>query len=144
MMPETKSMSGRARGPHSGVDVRPGAIREARLNAGLSLAELAAGAVTRAAIHSAEVGRNRPSRRTLDHIVARTGKPLAFFVPVGSVLMEESDPGANPPEIQTQIGEPDGLLGRMHAVLREREELRLEVARLRALLCQIDEAVRTA
>jgi tetratricopeptide (TPR) repeat protein len=65
---------------HKGVDVNPAAIRQARLEAGLSLAAVADGHVTRAAIHLVEVGKSRPSRQTLELIAHRTGKPVSFFL----------------------------------------------------------------
>ena len=71
-----------------GIEIRPGSVREARLQAGLSLAEGAGGDLTRAAIHLVEHGRSRPSMRTLELIAERTAQPVAFFLPggVGSAL----------------------------------------------------------
>src|SRR2546428_9250777 len=70
-----------ARRPHlPGVDVRPGSVRQARLEAGLTLEQVAQGEVSRAAIHLVETGKARPSMRTLEHIAQRTGKPIAFFI----------------------------------------------------------------
>ncbi len=63
-----------------GVDVRPGSVRQARLEAGLSLAELAGGRVTRAAIHLIETGRSRPSMPVLEMIADRTGRPVSWFL----------------------------------------------------------------
>jgi len=59
--------------------VIPERVRAARRDAGLSLAQLAAGAVTPVAIHLIETGKSRPSFATLAHIATRTGKPLAYF-----------------------------------------------------------------
>ncbi|HEV3232289.1 MAG TPA: tetratricopeptide repeat protein, partial [Candidatus Dormibacteraeota bacterium] len=59
---------------------RPGAVRDARAQSGLSLAGVAGADVTRAAIHRIEKGQIRPSRRTLELIAERTGKPLEFFL----------------------------------------------------------------
>jgi HTH-type transcriptional regulator, quorum sensing regulator NprR len=68
-----------------GVQVRPGAVRRARLEAGLSLAGLAGNYISRSAIHLIETGQSRPSRRTLEWIASRTGKPVSFFLaPAGS------------------------------------------------------------
>lgn len=50
------------------------------MEAGLSLAGLAAGRVTRAAIHLVETGRSRPSMPVLEMIAERTGKPVAWFL----------------------------------------------------------------
>lgn len=68
------------RGRRLGVHVRPGAVRQARLDAGLSLAQVAAGHLTRNAIHLVESGRSRPSMETLQLIADRTGRPLDFFL----------------------------------------------------------------
>jgi tetratricopeptide (TPR) repeat protein len=68
---------GRRRLP--GIDIRPGSVKAARLEAGLSLAQVAGSQLTRAAIYLVETGRARPSRRTLKLISARTGKPIEFF-----------------------------------------------------------------
>jgi len=68
------------RGRLKGVDIRPGAVREARDEAGLSLAGVADGQLTRAAIHLIETGRSRPSMPTLELIARRTGKPISYFL----------------------------------------------------------------
>ena len=62
------------------MEIRPGAVREARLEAGLSLADVADGQLTRAAIHLIEAGRSRPSMPTLELISRQTGKPINFFL----------------------------------------------------------------
>ncbi len=76
--------AGRLRQP--GVDVVPDRVREARTAAGLSLQDVAAGFVTRAAIHLVESGRSRPSMALLHHIAARTGKPVEWFLAEGAPL----------------------------------------------------------
>jgi tetratricopeptide (TPR) repeat protein len=68
-------------GRQKGILVRPDAVRQARLDAGLTLAQVAEGRVTRAAIHLVESGKMRPSIRTLEHIARRTGRPLSYFLP---------------------------------------------------------------
>lgn len=55
-------------------------MREARLEAGLTLQQVAEGEVSRAAIHLIETGKARPSMKTLEHIARRTGKPIPFFL----------------------------------------------------------------
>lgn len=62
-----------------GIDIRPGSVKAARQEAGLSLAQVAGSQVTRAAIYLIETGRARPSRRTLKLIANRTGKPIEYF-----------------------------------------------------------------
>src|SRR5438067_13236155 len=63
-----------------GVEVKPGSVRQARAEAGLSLAQVAGSELTRAAIHLVERGRSRPSMPTLQLIASRTGKPLSYFL----------------------------------------------------------------
>jgi tetratricopeptide (TPR) repeat protein len=60
--------------------VRPGSIKRARKEAGLSLAQVAAGEVSRTAVFLAETGKTRPTLPTIQLIAARTGKPLAYFL----------------------------------------------------------------
>lgn len=74
---ERRSARGR-RG--SGLDVRPGSIREARQQAGVTMAQVAGSDLTRGAIYLFETGRARPSRPALELIAARTRKPLSFFL----------------------------------------------------------------
>jgi len=68
------------RGRREGIDVREGSIAEARKAAGLSLAQVANGEVSRTAIHLIEKGISRPSLKTLKHIAQRTNKPMGFFL----------------------------------------------------------------
>ena len=82
------------------MDIRPGSVRQARLEAGLTLEQVAHGEVSRAAIHLIETGKARPSMRTLEHIVQRTGKPIAFFLvdaggPRRRVRGTVTDPGSD-------------------------------------------------
>jgi tetratricopeptide (TPR) repeat protein len=63
-----------------GVDVKPGSVRQARLEAGLSLAKVAEGHVSAPAVFLIEVGRSRPSLPTLEHIARRTAKPVEYFL----------------------------------------------------------------
>ncbi len=63
-----------------GLKVRPGSIKRARGEAGLSLAQVASGEVSRTAVHLAETGKTRPTLPTIQLIAARTGKPLEYFL----------------------------------------------------------------
>jgi tetratricopeptide (TPR) repeat protein len=63
-----------------GLEVRPGAIRQARTEAGLSLGQVASGEVSRTAVFLAETGKTRPTLPTLQLIAARTGKPIEYFL----------------------------------------------------------------
>lgn len=70
-----------------GVTLRPGSVKQARVDSGLSLAQLGKGQVTAPAIYLIETGRTRPSLPTLEHIARRTGKPVEYFLadPAGTV-----------------------------------------------------------
>ena len=68
------------RGRLKGIEVKPGSVRQARTEAGLSLAGVAGRDLTRAAIHLIETGKSRPSMPTLELISRRTGKPLSYFL----------------------------------------------------------------
>jgi tetratricopeptide (TPR) repeat protein len=69
-----------------GINLRPGSVKQARSESGLSLAQLGKGHVTAPAIYLIETGRTRPSLPTLEHIARRLGKPVEFFLaePVGA------------------------------------------------------------
>jgi tetratricopeptide (TPR) repeat protein len=62
------------------VEIRPGAVAEARAQSGLSLGQVAAPHLTRSAVHRIEKGLSRPSLKSLALIAERTGKPLSFFL----------------------------------------------------------------
>jgi tetratricopeptide (TPR) repeat protein len=62
------------------VEVDPRLVRRARLEAGLSMAQVASGEITRQAIFLIEAGKTRPSMRTLELISERTGKPTNYFM----------------------------------------------------------------
>lgn len=83
--------SGR-RGRRPGVDVKPGSVKQARLDAGLSLGQVAAGVVSRTAIYFVETGKSRPSMETLRLIVDRTGRPFDYFLSRPSTLEARSSP----------------------------------------------------
>ena len=63
-----------------GLAVRPGSIKRARGEAGLSLAQVASGELSRTAVYLAETGKTRPTLPTIQLIAARTGKPLEYFL----------------------------------------------------------------
>jgi transcriptional regulator with XRE-family HTH domain len=66
--------------PLPGITVIPSRIRLARQRAGLSMAALGEGLVSRAAIHLIENGKSKPSMGVLQTIAARTGKPIEYFI----------------------------------------------------------------
>jgi HTH-type transcriptional regulator, quorum sensing regulator NprR len=76
-----------------GVDLRPGAVKQARKEAGLSLALVGKGCVTAPAIYLIETGRTRPSLPTLEHIARRTGKSVEYFLADQSGGTDETKTG---------------------------------------------------
>jgi tetratricopeptide (TPR) repeat protein len=93
-------LAGRRRLP--GINLKPGAVKQARQEAGLSLAKVGAGHVTAPAIYLIETGRTRPSLPTLEHIARRTGKPVDFFL---------ADPGGATDETQAGLLELEAMIG---------------------------------
>src|SRR4029077_9270451 len=79
----------------------PGAVKQARQESGLSLAQVGKGHVTAPAIYLIETGRTRPSLPTLEHIAHRTGKPVEFFL---------ADPGGASDETQTAMVELESMV----------------------------------
>jgi tetratricopeptide (TPR) repeat protein/DNA-binding XRE family transcriptional regulator len=84
-----------------GVDLRPGAVKQARKEAGLSLALVGKGCVTAPAIYLIETGRTRPSLPTLEHIARKTGKSVEFFL---------ADPSGNTDETKTGLIELEAMV----------------------------------
>jgi tetratricopeptide (TPR) repeat protein len=96
-----------------GVDIRPGAVKQARQQSTLSLAELAGGRVTRAAIHLIETGRSRPSMPVLEMIAERTGRPVSWFLAPGERLSSadlELESRLSEIEALTEAADYDGAL----------------------------------
>ncbi|HEY8862970.1 MAG TPA: tetratricopeptide repeat protein [Candidatus Dormibacteraeota bacterium] len=73
-------LGSRYKGRRKGVAVREGSVRQARLEARLSLAQVAVDQVSRTAIHLIENDRVKPSLETLRLIARKTQKPLEFFL----------------------------------------------------------------
>src|ERR1700737_1470553 len=84
-----------------GVTIKPGSVKQARQEAGLSLAQVGKGRVTAPAIYLIETGRTRPSLPTLEHIAARTGKPVEFFL---------ADPGGTTDETQAALADLQSMV----------------------------------
>ncbi len=84
-----------------GVTLKPGAVKQARQEAGLSLAQVGKGHVTAPAIYLIETGRTRPSLPTLEHIAQRTGKPIEFFL---------ADPGGTTDETQAALADLEAMV----------------------------------
>jgi len=78
-----KTTSGRRRGRRRGLEIRPGSVKQARQQAGMSLGQVARDDISRTAIYFVETGKARPSMETLQLIADRTGQPLDFFLATG-------------------------------------------------------------
>src|ERR1700682_2947266 len=85
-----------------GVTLKPGAVKQARQESGLSLAQVGKGHVTAPAIYLVETGRTRPSLPTLEHIARRTGKPVEFFL---------ADPGGTTDTSQAALADLEAMVG---------------------------------
>ena len=60
----------------SGVDIKPEALRQARTRARLSLSQVAGNELSRQTVHLIEIGKNRPSMRSLRVITERLAIPI--------------------------------------------------------------------
>jgi tetratricopeptide (TPR) repeat protein len=99
-----------------GVDLRPGAVKQARAEAGLSLAKVGKGCVTAPAVYLIETGRTRPSLPTLEHIARKTGKSVEFFL---------ADQSGNTDETKTGLLEMEAMVaeGRSEEAIALGEQL---------------------
>ena len=84
-----KASSGR-RGRRRGIEIKPGTVKQARSEAGLSLAQVAGGEISRTAIYFVETGKAKPSMETLKLIAERTGRPLDYFLSRPSTMEPRS------------------------------------------------------
>jgi len=76
----TAMLDSRYRGRRKGIPIREGSVRQARQEARLSLAQVAADEVSRTAIHLIENGRAKPSLETLQLIARQTRQPIEYFL----------------------------------------------------------------
>ena len=72
--------SSKYRGRLKGIRIRKNSVRQARLEARLSLAQVADGKISRTAVYYIEIGRSQPSLETLQLIARQTHKPIEFFL----------------------------------------------------------------
>ncbi len=79
----------RVRGPRVGIEVDTAALRKARVDAGLSLAQLAGTDLTRQAVHLIESGKVRPTLRSLRIIAERLGVPESALLAAPGPLADE-------------------------------------------------------
>ncbi len=116
----------------TGIAVDPARVREARLAAGLSLADIAGTVVSRTQVHFVERGRSRPSRRVLERIAKQTGKPVAYFLvsepdSLAPVNLEESIPA----QLRTLASRVKRLAASRQLAKSERQSLELLALTLR-------------
>src|SRR5437588_12895641 len=87
---QSAAFSSRRRGRRRGIEIRPGAVKQARAEAGLSLGQVAQRDISRTAIYFVETGKAKPSMETLQLIASRTKKPLDFFLGEGTEAANEA------------------------------------------------------
>ena len=117
-MPKTAS---RVRRPPPASETLQGLgdrLRRARVQAGLSQAQLGAPHFTRAYVSALELGKIRPAVKSLEFMADRLGKPVSYF-------LEDEERGRNRRERQLEVSEVAALLTRSRAAtaLQRAEEL---------------------
>lgn len=95
------------RGRRRGVEIKPGTVKQARLEAGLSLGQVARGDISRTAIYFVETGKAKPSLETLKLIAERTGRPLDYFLV--SPIAEGRPPSVAVTEIERLLAVGDNV-----------------------------------
>src|SRR5260370_42005615 len=100
-----KASSGR-RGRRRGVEIKSGTVKQARAEAGLSLAQVAGGEISRTAIYFVETGKAKPSMETLKLIAERTGRPLDYFLIPPSTMEARSSTSTAALERLVVTGDP--------------------------------------
>jgi len=111
-----KASSGR-RGRRRGIEIKPGSVKQARSDAGLSLAQVAGGEISRTAIYFVETGKAKPSMETLKLIAERTGRPLDYFLSRPSSMEPRSTAGTVEIEQLITVGDFSGALSSGDALL---------------------------
>ena len=127
-----KATSGR-RGRRRGVEIKPGTVKQARSEAGLSLAQVAGGEVSRTAIYFVETGKAKPSMETLKLIAERTGRPLDYFLSRPSTTEARSTASTAELERLVVTGDPEGALAAGEALLSTEADPEI-VARIKFLM----------
>ena len=65
-----------------------GRLREARVAAGLSQAQLGAPYYTRAHVSAIELGKIRPAMKSLEHMATKLAKPASYFMEDAEIDMQ--------------------------------------------------------
>jgi tetratricopeptide (TPR) repeat protein/DNA-binding XRE family transcriptional regulator len=111
-----KASSGH-RGRRRGVEIKPGTVKQARSDAGLSLAQVAGSEISRTAIYFVETGKAKPSLETLKLIAERTGRPIDFFLTRPSTTEARSTAATVELERLVVTGDPTGALAAAEGLL---------------------------
>src|SRR6266568_4964818 len=130
--------SSRRRGRRRGVEIRPGSVKQARLESGLSLGQVARSDLSRTAIYFVETGKAKPSIETLRLIAERTNKPLEYFLGEAGGLI--ADPEAALAEIERllSIGEPASAAESCEKLIASTTDVRLAArARIHLSLAEL-------
>jgi tetratricopeptide (TPR) repeat protein len=127
-----KATSGR-RGRRRGVEIKPGTVKQARSEAGLSLAQVAGTELSRTAIYFVETGKAKPSMETLQLIATRTGRPLDYFLNRQSAMQSRSTAGTEEIERLIVTGDAAGALATAAAALGAEQDPEIQ-ARIRFLM----------
>jgi tetratricopeptide (TPR) repeat protein len=127
-----KASSGRRRGRRRGLEIRPGSVKQARAQAGLSLGQVAREDISRTAIYFVETGKAKPSMETLQLIAERTGQPMDFFL-IGSGA-GHFHPGAKIADLERLLvtGDNAGVVAVGEAALSQKPDAETQ-ARIRLL-----------
>ena len=116
-----KATSGR-RGRRRGVEIKPGTVKQARAEAGLSLAQVAGTELSRTAIYFVETGKAKPSMETLQLIASRTGRPLDYFLSKQTTRETRSTAGTEEIERLIVTGDAAGALTKAEQVLEAEQD----------------------
>src|SRR5487761_443095 len=114
---EIRKVSSGRRGRRRGVEIKPGTVKQARAEAGLSLGQVAGTEISRTAIYFVETGKAKPSMETLKLIAERTGRPLDYFLSRPSTTEARSSATTAELERLVVTGDPKGALAAGEALL---------------------------
>jgi tetratricopeptide (TPR) repeat protein/DNA-binding XRE family transcriptional regulator len=115
--PEPVAKASGRRGRRHGIEIKPGSVKQARADAGLSLGQVANGAVSRTAIYFVETGKAKPSMETLKLIAERTGRPLDYFLVRPSTIEPRSTQHTLDVELKLATNDPHAALASGRALL---------------------------
>jgi tetratricopeptide (TPR) repeat protein/DNA-binding XRE family transcriptional regulator len=114
-------LSGR-RGRRHGIEIKPGTVKQARREAGLSLGQVANGVVSRTAIYFVETGKAKPSIETLRLIAEQTGQPIDYFLARPSTMEARSSQTTLEVELLLATNDPKAALASGRALLGQGQD----------------------